>query len=314
MHSFLRRRVRVLHVLVLGAAVLFLLTGGDRRSVAGADQGDAPPGPPTEPKRLTDAQLPTAVHAVELATVGFDTLTKAPIVLLREPEAGTVVPIWVGMAEARAIAWALDGFKPPRPMTHDLMAALIKELDAELVDVVVDDLVDHTYHGKLKLRVADEKELRIVDTRPSDALALALRTGATIHVADKILEQTPKFDFLPPDESKQIVHALGLTVIKPTAEHRREYKLPDRTGVLVMKATGTARERGLRRGDLIVRVNDQTPKSPMMFFDVVSKVRAGSDVRLEYLREGKERDVRLPADVPAPEPPKTRDGPESIRI
>lgn len=263
--------------------------------VAAAQPGTPPPPADAPPEAST-------LHAVELVTVGFDVLTQSPIVLLREPKSGAIVPIWVGVAEARAIAWALDGYVPPRPMTHDLTVALIEALGAELVDVVVDDLKDNTFHGKLRLRVKGEDALRIIDTRPSDGLALALRTGATIHVADKILQEAWRYDFLPPDESRQVVHALGITVVKPTAARRKQFKLPARAGVVVTRVTGLAKERGLRPGDLIVQANHRTPSSPMEFFEAIRAVPAGRTVHITYLREGEERAIELPSDTPVPRP------------
>ena len=120
---------------------------------------------------------------VELSTLGVDGRSGSPIVVLRDPASGSVLPIWVGPMEAQAIALVLHGVVPPRPMTHDLMAKLISELHAELEEVIVTDLRNSTYFGVLRLRVAGEKKPRDVDTRPSDAIALALRAGAPIRVA-----------------------------------------------------------------------------------------------------------------------------------
>jgi bifunctional DNase/RNase len=276
-------------------------------AVGGAD---VPADKPPAPEIAVDGE---GLHEVELVTVGFDMHAQAPIVLLREPKNGKVVPIWVGTGEARAIAWALTGFTPKRPMTHDLMTSLLGELDATLEAVIVDDLKDHTYHGKLKIRVGDEKKLRIVDTRPSDGLALALRTGASIHVADKILEATPEYDFIPPNESQQVVHAVGLTVVKPTEAHKKEFNLPDGAdGVLVTHVSGVARERGMQRGDFILQVNERTLTSPMEFFEVLSRIKPGNGARIRYLRDGKEFRVKLPTDAPAgrPAPPQ----PGTVRI
>lgn len=273
--------------------------GGTAWSAALEGEGAAIRGEATAPAPLENGQNESddqQLRRVELATVGFDMITQAPIVLLREPQTGEVVPIWVGIGEARAISWALNGYQPPRPMTHDLTATLLKELSADLVDVIVDDLRNNTFHGKLKLRVKGESELRTIDTRPSDGLALALRLGAEIHVADRIFKETPKYDFLPPDESMQVVHALGITVVKPTDRHREQFGLPKRAGVVVTRVSGVAKERGVELGDFIVQVNNRTPTSPMEFFEAVRSVRPGHAVPITYVREGRERTVELPAE------------------
>ena len=150
---------------------------------------------------------------VELSTIGVDGRTGTPIVVLRDPQSGSVLPIWIGPAEAQAIALVLHGVVPPRPMTHDLMASLIAELRAEVEEVVVTDLRNNTYFGMVRLRVAGEKKIREVDSRPSDALALALRTGAPIRVARKVLAAAPEFDFIAPEGPNQVVQALGMTVV-----------------------------------------------------------------------------------------------------
>jgi bifunctional DNase/RNase len=239
---------------------------------------------------------------VELSTVGFDRRANAPIVLLRDPESGSVVPIWVGPAEAQAIALALHGVVMPRPMTHDLMANLLLELKASVEEVVVHDLRDRTYFGLVRLRVAGEQALRSVDSRPSDALALALRTGAPIRVARKVLVQAPEIDFIAPEGPNQIVQALGITVVSAGPGLRDEFKLGNRDGVVVTHVVGRARDQGLRRGDLIVQVNDRPLRTPMEYFEAVRTTPSGKEVQIRYWREGKEGLLALPRDLP-PAPP-----------
>ena len=243
---------------------------------------------------------------VELSTVGLDGRSGTPIVVLREPESGSVLPIWVGPMEAQAIALSLHGVIPPRPMTHDLMASLIAELRAEVEEVVVTDLRNNTYFGRVRLRVAGEKKLRDVDSRPSDALALALRTGAPIRVARKILGNVPEFDFVAPEGPNQVVQALGVTVVVATPILRKEFALGDRRGVVVTTAFGTARDKGVRRGDLIIEVNGKAIDEPSEFFDAVRATPKRTLVRVTYWRDGNTRTIEVPADVPPPNPGRTR--------
>jgi uncharacterized protein len=236
---------------------------------------------------------------VELSTVGLDGRAGTPIVLLREPESGSVVPIWVGSAEAQAIALALHGIEVPRPMTHDLMASLLAELEATVEEVLVHDLRDHTYLGAVRLRVNGEDRVREVDSRPSDALALALRTGAQIRVARRILVASPDFDFVAPEGPDQIVQLLGITVVAPTPDLRREFDLAARRGVVVTAVAGRAAELGLQRGDLITDVNGREVLEPMDFFMAVRAIPPGAQVRLTYVRAGETHRLELPADLPA---------------
>jgi bifunctional DNase/RNase len=239
---------------------------------------------------------------VELSTIGIDGRTGTPIVVLRDPESGSILPIWVGSAEAQAIALALHGVIPPRPMTHDLMASLLSELRAEVEEVFVNDLRNNTYFGVVRLRVAGEKKIREVDSRPSDALALALRTGAPIRVARKILDAVPEFEFIAPEGPNQVVQALGMTVVVATPSLRKEFRLADRPGVVVTSAFGLAREKGLRRGDLIIDVNGKAVQEPAAFFEAVRATPPRAPVRISFWRDGETRVIELPADLPPSKP------------
>jgi uncharacterized protein len=239
---------------------------------------------------------------VELSTVGLDRAAGAPIVLLRDPESGRILPIWIGPAEAQAIALALHGVNVPRPMTHDLMASLLSEIGARVEEVRVHDLRNGTYFATVRLHVGGDNPLRDVDSRPSDALALALRTDAPIRVARRILVEAPAFDFLAPEGPDQVVQSLGITVVTPTVPHREEFRLSDRAGVLVTNVFGRARERGLRRGDLIVAVNGTPIAEPIEFFQAIRATPVGEPVRIAYWRDGEEHHVDLPAAPPSDRP------------
>lgn len=249
--------------------------------------------------RLGQGSTAEDLVPVELSTVGLDRAAGAPVVLLREPESGQVVPIWVGVAEAQAIALALHGVAVPRPMTHDLMATLLSELRAKVEEVVVHDLRDNTYYGLVRLRAAGEEKTRDVDSRPSDALALALRTGAPIRLARKLLLAAPQFDFVAPDGPTQIVQVLGITVVSPTPALRKEFDLPDQAGVVVTNVFGRARdEEGLRRGDLIVEINGTPVREPIAFFQAIRAVSPGDPIKMTYWRDGKKSEIELPSDLP----------------
>lgn len=125
---------------------------------------------------------------VTVAGVTVDPLTKSPIVILREPESGNVVPIWIGLLEANAIALALEGTKLPRPMTHDLMKSILHATGARLRSVEIADIRENTYFALL--HIEGNGESVSVDARPSDAIALALRCGAHILVSESVLAQS----------------------------------------------------------------------------------------------------------------------------
>ncbi len=240
-----------------------------------------------------DGDLLTA----ELNTVGWDQLSGSPVVLLRELGSGQVLPIWIGMAEARAISFELHGVELSRPMTHDLMTNVLATLGARLEEVVVSDLRDGTYYGLLKLRIDGEAEPRWVDTRPSDGLALALRTDAIIRIASKLIEDLPEVDFMAPESPDQVVRALGLTVVAPSAELRAELSLPDRQGLAVIATSGEARKAGLARGDLIVAIGGAVPREPLDLLRAIEDAD-GATLSVTYWRDGGETTVELSLAVP----------------
>jgi bifunctional DNase/RNase len=120
--------------------------------------------------------------------VSFDMVGKQPIVLLKTVESNKFLPIWIGHPEAAAILMKLEGASTPRPMTHDLLAELLGELEVECTRVSVTELRDNTFYASISLRVAG-RELE-VDSRPSDALALAVRSGAPIFAADEVIAES----------------------------------------------------------------------------------------------------------------------------
>ena len=125
---------------------------------------------------------------VTVAGVAVDPVTKSPIVLLREPESGNVVPIWVGLLEANAIVLALEGTEMPRPMTHDLMKSILLATGTRLLSIEIAEIRESTYFALL--HIEGNGESVHVDARPSDAIALALRCGARILISEAVLAQS----------------------------------------------------------------------------------------------------------------------------
>lgn len=112
----------------------------------------------------------------------------SPVVLLMDQKESQILPIWVGPFEAQAIALAMQGILTPRPMTHDLLCSICENLGARVNKVLVQDIRDGTYYAELYLQQAD-KEV-VIDARPSDAIALALRTNAPLFITEKVAAYT----------------------------------------------------------------------------------------------------------------------------
>jgi len=131
-----------------------------------------------------------------------DPITNMPIIILRDTDGQRVLPIWVGVFEANAIALQIENVTTPRPMTHDLLRNVIADLRGTVERVVVTDLKENTFYAVIYLRVGEE--LVAVDARPSDAIALALRTKAPIFVDDQVLENAKGIEAPEPADTDKL--------------------------------------------------------------------------------------------------------------
>ena len=131
---------------------------------------------------------------IEMTIKGLmvDPITNMPIVILRDKEGQKVLPIWVGTYEANAIALQIENITTPRPMTHDLLRNVIHDLKASVQKIVVCDLQDNTFYALIYLAISGDTVA--IDARPSDAIALALRTRAPIFVEDTVIDSAKTVD------------------------------------------------------------------------------------------------------------------------
>ncbi len=120
--------------------------------------------------------------------VSFDLVGKQPIVLLKTADGNKFLPIWIGHPEAAAILMKLQGANTPRPMTHDLVAEILGQLEVKIVRIAVTELRENTFYAQITVQ-QDGSEIDI-DSRPSDAIALAIRAEAPIFAADEVIEES----------------------------------------------------------------------------------------------------------------------------
>ena len=134
---------------------------------------------------------------IEMTIKGLmvDPITNMPIIILRDKEGQKVLPIWVGIFEANAIALQIENIPTPRPMTHDLLRNVIQDLKASVQKIVVCDLQENTFYALIYLTV--NGNTLAIDARPSDAIALALRTRAPIFVEDTVIDHAKAVDQSP---------------------------------------------------------------------------------------------------------------------
>ena len=185
------------------------------------------------------------VQQMVIYGVSFDVIGKQPIVLLKTVEGNKFLPIWIGHPEAAAILIKLQGTKLPRPMTHDLLTNLIGQFEAEMTRITVTELKESTFYAKLTL-LKDGAEIDI-DSRPSDALALAVRTDAPIFASNElIVENAIEFE-REVDDTEEIIEDFRDFLEKVIARglpHRETS--PTRRA----SASGGRRGRGRRRRGL----------------------------------------------------------------
>lgn len=138
---------------------------------------------------------------VTVSKVAIDVNSKMPVIVLKEKDGDKTLPIWIGLFEAQAIALALENVKPPRPLTHDLAKSLIEKLNGRVDRVVISDLRHNTFYARILMR--RNGEALQVDSRPSDAIALALRLKVPIFIDETVLDKIAVGD-KPPIKEEEI--------------------------------------------------------------------------------------------------------------
>jgi len=144
------------------------------------------------------------LHEMQIYGVSFDLVGKQPIVLLKTADGNKFLPIWIGHPEAAAILMKLQSQTAPRPMTHDLMSELLEQLEAQVVRITVTELRENTFYAQITVQ-QDGREIEI-DSRPSDAIALAIRAEAPIFAADRVIEESA-IEFEGDDVDQEVLEA-----------------------------------------------------------------------------------------------------------
>lgn len=208
------------------------------------------------------AALQTSRHAVpvEVKQILVDPVSQSPVVILEGTGQEGIIPIWIGTSEAASIALQLEQRKLPRPNTHDLIRHVLSALDATLERVTVTELRDNTYFAVITVK-SGERELHI-DSRPSDAIAVALRAGAPIYAAPELFNARTGSSTVPSVSGENRAQkTLGIQVQDLTPGLANLLKTPQMEGVLIADVVrGSPASRvGLARGDVITRIG----KSPV---------------------------------------------------
>ncbi len=237
---------------------------------------------------------------VHVKSVILDSRNNQPIVILEDRKNGRILPIWIGPAEARAIMLQLENIQPPRPMTHDLLRNMIKGLKAKVVRVIITELRAGTFFAHIEMKSAGRSFS--FDSRPSDAIALALRTRSPIFVRGEVLRDTVAGISAPRWTHRK---RLGIVLQAMNPSLARFFGGSDE-GLLVSQVSeGSAGARsGLRRGDIILEVEGKAVSTVGRFEKMYPEYLAGFDVTVRRGQNGSKIHLRLVPDSDGSAQPK----------
>lgn len=225
---------------------------------------------------------------VRVAEVGYDQESGAHYVLLEERGGTRSLPILIGDDEARAILFELQGFRPNRPLTYELLREVIVRTGNHVDRVVIADMHDETYFAKIYL----DGGRYLIDSRPSDAIALAMGVDAPIFVADKLMEAPTSPG---PRKAIRSANGLGLSVQEMTPDLAQYFSVEPLSGVLVAEAGPDATKAGIEHGDIITEIEGRKIHTPEEFARQAAAASVNRNVALTLLRGGKTQVVTLPA-------------------
>ncbi len=243
------------------------------------------------------ALVPPASSSAQVETVKLkvkrlllDPSSKTPVVVLESLKEKRFIPIWIGKAEATSIAMELQHVKIPRPNTHDLIGNIVKGLGASFDRVTITDLKNNTYYAVITLKLKG-KNLQI-DSRPSDAIAIALRQGAPIYASPEVLAKAGKLS-ASLKEAQGVRKIFGFYIQDLTRELAALFNLRAQSGVLVadVESGGTASKAGFQRGDIITDFNGKTINDVGQLESFLHKAQKPGKIKMKIRRNGKPETV-----------------------
>ena len=221
---------------------------------------------------------------------------QTPVVILENSKERKALPIWIGDQEAASIALELEKILTPRPNAHDLIRNILQGVGAAIQRIIITDLRNDIYYATIELKLKGQDYQ--IDSRPSDAIAVALRMKAPIYASAKVLAKAKQLGPLEKTKS-ELQRTLGIQVQELTAELASLFDLKTKTGILVadVELGSPASEAGLQRGDVILKVNDKSLQKATELENLLQGLKKGSQLKMELLKKGKT--VTLAIDLPS---------------
>jgi bifunctional DNase/RNase len=210
---------------------------------------------------LAASTLPTDLLELQVKGLAVDPNLQVPVAILESPAAQKAFPIWIGQSEAQAIAIELEGVSTPRPLTHILLKNILTQLDVQVQRIVIHDVRNRTFYASVWLQHG--AAVHTIDARPSDAIALALGTKAPIFVAPHVLNSVQTVALGSPKATQTLAKKFGMHMQSLDDQLAQAFHLPTTDGVLVayVEADSQAARHGIRRGDVILRVDGHLIKT-----------------------------------------------------
>jgi len=215
------------------------------------------------------SSLPVELLELQVKGIALDPNGQVPVAILESPATQKAFPMWIGRSEAQAIALELEGVATPRPLTHILLKNILTQLEVEVQRIVIHDVRDRTFYASVWLQHG--AAVYTIDARPSDAIALALGAKAPIFVAPHVLDSVQTVPLKPLKPTQTLAKKFGMHMQSLDDQLAQAFHLSTTDGVLVayVEADSQAARHGIRRGDVITRVDGQqikTVKDVLSFF------------------------------------------------
>lgn len=236
----------------------------------------------------TTQEKETAV-LMKIATIKGNHETSEMVVILQETEGRRILPISIGHDQALAIHLGHQKIPAPRPLTHDLMAEILKAANLKVERVVITALQEGTYHSEVRLQ--DGGKIHPLDARPSDAIALSLRVNAPIYAMPELLHDVPGLTLFDDASPNTEITAWGFAVQTLTPELAKYFGSTEGILIADVSAGGPGERGGLLVGDLLIRVEELAVKNVQNFVDHIAAHDSSQSLNLEIARDRERRNL-----------------------
>jgi uncharacterized protein len=231
-------------------------------------------------RAVSGAAADGAEVRVHVESVGFDRDAGAHYVLLTDSSGKRQLPVVIGESEAYAIGLAVHGIKPERPLTQDLLSSIIEKTGNQVDRVAIVAMRHDTYYARIYM----DHGRYSIDSRPSDAIALAVNSHAPIFVATRLFQNLPEPALSA--RGPRVATAMGMTVEELTPTLAEYFRVPPGHGAIVSDVAGAAQQAGVKRGDVVLKIGGHPIAGPNDFSTNLEAVKAGAPIELTLLRDG----------------------------